>query len=400
MSAPIAPTKPPFWRDVRFLRIGGQTVAFLVVAALLRWLVNNLLTNLSDIGIEPDFGKFIKVPTSFQIRDSGFDPKSPVWKMFAVGVQNTFAAAIVGISLAFVLGLLLGIGRLSSNWLVQKLSMLYVELFRNIPPLVVIIFFSAAIFVYGPLPVFGEAHQVKLPGSDNNFLILSNERIGIPSFFANDRMGIYWVVLAVAVASVLAVRRWRTAVNESTGEPDHKLLYSLGAFFGLAILGYIVLGRPFSMSWPSISANGRRVENGFATNSGYWSVTLGLAMYTASHIAEIIRGSIQAVAKGQSEAANALAMSTFQRYRFIVLPQALRIAIPSMINQFLNLVKNTSLATAVAYPELTALVKTLIGNGKPALESIAVMMMIYLAFSLIISFILNIVNNKLQIVGR
>ncbi len=393
-------SKPPFWRDVRILRIGGQIGALVVVGVILRWLIGNLLTNLSDIGIEPDFTKFLKSPTSFQIRDSGFDPKSPVWKMFIVGVQNTFAASIVGISLAFILGLMIGIGRLSSNWLVQKLTMIYVEVFRNIPPLVIIIFFSAAIFVYGPLPIFGEAKQISLPGSDNNFLILSNERIGIPSFFANDGMGIYWIVLAVAVIAVIGVRRWRTAVNESTGEPDHRLLYSLGVFFGLAIVGYLVLSQPFSMSWPSISENGRRVENGFATNSGYWSVTLGLAMYTASHIAEIIRGSIQAVAKGQSEAANALAMSTFQRYRFIVIPQALRIAIPSLINQFLNLVKNTSLATAVAYPELTALVKTLIGNGKPALESIAVMMLIYLAFSLTISFILNIVNNKLQIVGR
>ncbi|MEZ5341445.1 MAG: ABC transporter permease subunit [Acidimicrobiales bacterium] len=306
----------------------------------------------------------------------------------------------MGLCLASVFGLIVGIGRLSSNWLVNKLATLYVEVLRNIPPLVIIIFFGAAVFTYGPLPIFSEAKEIKLPGTDNNLLMLSNERIGIPSIFGNANMGLYWILLALAVVAVFAVRRWRQSVNDKTGAPDRKLLWSLGTFFGIAILGYIALGRPFSMSWPALSENRRLVENGFTTNSGYWSLTLALALYTGSHLAEIIRGSIQAVAKGQSEASNALALSGFQRYRFVILPQALRIAIPSGINQFLNLVKNTSLGTVVAFPEITALVKTLIGNGKPALEGIAVAMLIYLSFSLAISAILNVVNNKLQIVGR
>lgn len=400
MAAPAASSKPPFWRDVRNLRIGGQVLALLFVVLLIRWLVGNLLSNLSAINIEPDFTKFLKSPTSFKIRDSSFDPASPVWKMFGVAIQNTFAVAIVGIALASVFGLIVGIGRLSNNWLVYKLSTIYVETLRNIPPLVIIIFFGAAVFVHGPLPIFSESTQVKLPGTDNNLMIVSNSKIGIPSIFANGNFTIYLIMMALAVVAVFLVRRWRTKVNDDTGAPDRKFLWTLGVFFGTAIVGYIILGRPFSMSWPAVSANGRLVENGFSTNDGYWSLTLALALYTGSHLAEIIRGSIQAVAKGQSEAANALALSGFQRYRFIILPQALRIAIPSGINQFLNLVKNTSLGTVVAYPELTALVKTLIGNGKPALEAIAVLMLIYLAFSLTISLILNVVNNKLQIVGR
>ncbi len=405
MTASTSPTpgagsKPPFYRDVRVLRIGGQALALILVVAFIMWLRGNLLSNLRALNIEPDFGQFLQSPTSFKIRDSGFDQRSPVWKMFLVGIQNTLAASVVGIMLAMVVGLAVGIGRLSTNWLVNRLAMLYVETLRNIPPLVILIFFGFAIFTYGPLPIFREATEIKLPGTDNNLLMLSNERIGIPSFFANDTMGWYWIVLALAVIAVVGVRRWRKALNEQTGTPDRKFLWSAGTFLGFALIGYVVLGRPFSMSWPEFSENQRLVVNGFSTNSGFWSVAIALGLYTASHIAEIIRGSIQAVAKGQSEAANALALSGFQRYRFIILPQAFRIAIPATINQFLNLVKNTSLATAVAYPELTALVKTLIGNGKPALESIAVMMAIYLTFSLTISFVLNIVNNKMQIVGR
>jgi general L-amino acid transport system permease protein len=161
-----------------------------------------------------------------------------------------------------------------------------------------------------------------------------------------------------------------------------------------------VTGGPLNLSWPAVSESGRVIEGGFTTNAGYLSVTIALGLYTASHIAEIIRGSILAVPKGQSEASNALALSGFQRYRFVVLPQALRIAIPPTINQFLNLTKNTSLATAVGYPDITALIKTAIGNGKPAVQLLLVLMIIYLLFSFMWSILLNFVNRRFQLVGR
>jgi general L-amino acid transport system permease protein len=162
----------------------------------------------------------------------------------------------------------------------------------------------------------------------------------------------------------------------------------------------VALGGPVNFSFPSVSESGRKIEGGLATNDAYIALTLALALYTASHIAEIVRGSILAVNTGQNEAANALALSGFQRYRFIVLPQAARIALPSIINQFLNLVKNTSLATVVAYPEITALTQSLIGNDQPAPQMILILMGLYLSFSLTISFILNIVNRRFQLAGR
>ena len=157
----------------------------------------------------------------------------------------------------------------------------------------------------------------------------------------------------VALIVAMVIWRWRTKVNVDTGQPHHRVLYSLVTFVGLGFIAWIVLGQPVTGSFPSVSESGRLIEGGLATNDGYVSLTIALALYTASHIAEIVRGSILAVPKGQNEASNALALSGFQRYRFVVLPQAARIAVPPVINQFLNLTKNTSLAVAVAYPDVT-----------------------------------------------
>ena len=178
------------------------------------------------------------------------------------------------------------------------------------------------------------------------------------------------------------------------------MLWSFGTLLVVGITAYIGLSGPVSISWPVVSESGRIIVGGIATNDGYIAITLALGVYTASHIAEIVRGSILAVPKGQNEAANALALSGFQRYRFVVLPQAARIALPPIINQFLNLVKNSSLATAVAFPEITSVVRTAIGNGNPAPQMILILMGCYLAFSLFISLIMNIVNRRLQIEGR
>jgi general L-amino acid transport system permease protein len=172
------------------------------------------------------------------------------------------------------------------------------------------------------------------------------------------------------------------------------------AFFAIAFVAFVVAGGPLAISWPELSDNGRRIDNGFVLNFGFIAVSVALGLYTASHIAEIIRGSILAVPKGQSEAANAIALTTFQRYRYVVLPQATKVALPPTINQYLNLVKNTSLGVAVAYAEVTALSKTSIGNGRPAPQSIAILMLVYLVFSLTISGILNVYNRRVQMVER
>jgi general L-amino acid transport system permease protein len=398
------PGRPPFWRNERILRVVAQIAAVLIAAAVLWKLYDNLTSSLEESNLPTDFG-VLNQPTNFAIRDDpGFDDRSPIFpNMLWVGIKNTAIAAFVGIIIAVILGTLIGIGRLSSNWLVQKMSTVYVETIRNIPPIVIIAFFGFAVFTFGPFPEFNPRippWQYQIPGTDDNFLILSKDRWGFPSMMKDGYVGLFWfLMLGVAIITAI-VWKWRTKVNLDTGAPHRRVLYSFLTFVGLSAMAFAATGVPYRWSWPAVSDSGRIIEGGFATNAGYISVTVALGLYTASHIAEITRGSILAVPKGQVEAANALALTGFQRYRFVVLPQAARIAIPPMINQFLNLTKNTSLATVVAYPDITALAKTAIGNGKPAVQMLAVLMIIYLGFSLFWSILLNVASRKFNTVGR
>jgi general L-amino acid transport system permease protein len=382
------------------LRVLGQIVAVVVVFLLLRWLFGNLVDNSRRVGISLDFG-FLNRPTQFQIPNHPeFDPRSPVYRMVLVGIKNTLLASVFGIALAGVLGLIIGISRLSQNWLTARLASAYVEFFRNIPPLVIIVFFAFAVFLHGPLPNLREGIEVGFPGTSHNLFIFSLEQWGVPSLA--DAGNLLYFALAVVVALVVAslVWRWRTRVHDQTGDPHHRLVWSLGVFIALFAMAYLLLDEPFRITWPTLSENRRRIIDGFAINAAFISVAGALGLYTASHVAEIIRGSILAVSRGQTEAADALALTSFQRYRFVVLPQAFRIALPPLINQSLNLVKNTSLAAAVAYSEITNLTQTSIGNGRPAVPSIVILMAVYLSFSLIISAILNVVNRRIQLVAR
>jgi general L-amino acid transport system permease protein len=395
-----AVARPPFWRDIRVIRIVGQILAVAIVFFLLRYFYTNLLDNFDRLGISTSF-EFLKSPTNFRIPyDESFDPSSPVWKMVLVGIKNTFLAGFFGVIIATIVGLIVGVSRLSDNWLVNKAAMVYVETFRNIPPLVIIIFFASAIFFFGPFPIFSQSWEINFFGTDNVFLILNRDKWGVPGFTEVGNLTLFWIAMLVGIVAAVVVWRWRTKRFDATGEPHHRVLWGGAVLLLIAVIGYFVAGQPFEISWPVISEDGRLLLGGFAINWGFISVTVALGLYTASHLAEILRGSILAVHGGQSEAANALALTGFQRYRFVILPQAMRIAIPPTINQYLNLVKNTSLGTAAAYAEITALTKTSIGNGRPTFQSVMILAAVYLSFSLVISFVLNIVNRRLQIVDR
>lgn len=392
--------KVAWYRNVRVLRVVVQVVFLAAVVGVLWWLFSNLVANLDRRGISTDFG-FLNRGTGFQIPyDEGFDPQSPVRDMVLVGLKNTLLAGLGGIVIASLLGVLIGVSRLSSNWLLARLAAVYVETFRNIPPLIIIIFFGFAVFTFGPLPILSEATEITFPGTDHTGLILSNTIWAVPSVSAGPDLPLLWGALAVALAAAIATAVWRTRLHERTGAPIRRVRWTLGIFVLLAGAAVLLLGDAFAVSWPELAESRRRVVGGLRLNNGFISITVALGLYTASHIAEIIRGSILAVPKGQTEAANAIALTGFQRYRYILLPQAMRIAVPPIISQYLNLVKNTSLGVVVAYAEITNLTITSIGNGRPAPQSIVVLMGVYLVFSLTISAVLNVFNRRVQLVER
>ena len=396
---------PALWRDVRVLRLAGQMLAVVVVVALIRWMFHNLVVKMDELGLPKDFD-FLEKPYGVAVRDAyGLDVRDPVWKALLVGLQNTVLASVVGIFIATVVGVFVGIARLSSNWLVAKGASLYVETLRNIPPLVVIVFFGFAIFTFGPFPAWSIGLEQypwegRWPGSDSNWIIVSKDRWAIPSLSVGGNGGLFWVLVLVAAIIAVAVGIWRTQRNNATGKPHHRVLWSLGVFAAIVVGCFVALGGPYSWSWPAISESGRRVVGGFSTNSGYMALTLGLGLYTASFVAEIIRGSILAVPRGQTEAAYAVALKPSQRYRYVVLPQAQRIALPPFISECANLIKNTSLGIAVAYPELTLIAITGWGINFPAPQLLVILMLVYLIINLIVSALLNLYNRSIQLKER
>lgn len=381
-------TRPPLWRDVRVVRAVLQVLFVAFVVGLVAYLFDNLRVNLGNRGLRTDFG-FLDQPAGFQIAGSDFRSTQRVSDALWVGVRNTASLAIVGVVLTTVLGVIVGVARLSSNWLVRKAAALYVETLRNLPPVLVVVF-TFTVVVLG-LPRIQEAREVA------GVLVVSNREVAVawPQFGDGSRA--WGLVLLAGLAAGLAVAAWRTRRWNATGAAHRRVLWGGGTFLAIAVVGWLALGRPVTISLPDVEGLG--VTGGIGMKGAYVAMLVALVAYTTSHVAEIVRGSIQAVPKGQVEAATALGLSDLQRLRHVVLPQAFRIAIPPLINQYLNLLKNTSLAVAIGFPEITQLGRIIVGNGNPAPQVIAITMCVYLVFSLTISALTNVVNRRLQLTG-
>lgn len=381
--------RPPPWRDVRVLRVIFQIVFVAVVAGALAYLWGNLRANLRAVGLPTGFA-FLDQPTGVDIRDVDFSPGQPIRDAILVGLVQTIRIAVVGIVLATVLGILLGIARLSTNWLVRRVSALYVETFRNIPVLAIIIFMYTAVMLRLP-PITDAAEWL-------GAVVLSNRGLVIPWGRAGGNAQAFLAIVAIGLVVAVRTVAWRTQKFDATGVPHHRVRWGGGVFLAVVLLGYVALGEPITLSLPT--REGRVVTGGIQLGPEYAALLFGLVLYTASHIAEIVRGSILAVPKGQTEAANAIALSGFQRLRFVVLPQALRIMIPPLANQYLNLTKNSSLAVAIGFFELTRIIQQAVANANPAPQLYLLLMACYLFLSLVISLIANIVNRRLALETR
>ncbi len=385
----------PFWRDERYLKIIVQVIVVLAVVIAALYLVRNLLTGLEELGIPLSF-KFLGIEAQFDIGETliEYSRTSTYARALLVGILNTIKVSFLGIIFATILGIIVGIARLSRNWLVNKLAAIYVEALRNIPLLVLLIFLSTTVF--HKLPRVNEALSAW------GWAYLTNRGIYIVWPQPASGWEVYrWFLLAsFLIGLIIAVIKYREGLR--TGRMP---LYWAWGFITFAVVATItwfiaqfIAGQPLTLDFPYLA--GRNFKGGQSLSPEFMAIFTGLVIYTSSFIAEIVRAGIQAVSKGQREAAAALGLSGFQTMRLVIFPQAMRLIIPPLTSQYLNLTKNSSLAIAVGYPDLFAVGSTIINQSGRAVEVILIMMGVYLTFSLLTSLFMNWYNKHTRLVER
>ena len=362
------------------------------VIALGAFLVNNTLNNLERQGIASGFG-FLDRTAGFSIGEHliPYQEEDTYGRVFIVGLLNTIWVSFWGILLATILGFIIGIARLSTNWLIAKLAMVYIEVLRNIPLLLQIFFWYFA--VLRPLP--GPRNSITIGES----FFLNNRGLSYPKPIYGDLFYLVPLALVIGIVATIVIRRWAKKRQDETGEQFPVLWAGLGLIVGMPTVTFLATGAPLHFEYPVLS--GFNFTGGLVLSPEFVSLLLALSAYTAAFIAEIVRSGIMAVSHGQTEASLALGLRRSQTLRLVIIPQALRVIIPPLTSQYLNLTKNSSLAAAIAYPDLvlvfagTALMQT----GQ-AVEIIAMTMGVYLSLSLGISALMNWYNKKMALVER
>lgn len=388
--APPVPSGYHWWNDVRVRGIVSQILVVGAVLALGWYLVGNTLDNLAARDIATGFG-FLDREASFGISESpiAYSPADSYFSALTVGLLNTLKVSIIGIVLTTLLGTVIGIARLSSNWLVARLAAVYVEGVRNIPLLLQLFFWYA--FITEALPVPRQALH-PLPG-----VFFSNRGMRIPAVVWETAHLWIAAALVLGIALTLLLARWARLRQEATGRRPPVLVPGVFLVFGLPLLVFILLGMPLALDVPEL--RGFNFWGGSNLSPEFAALLIGLVTYTASYIAEIVRGGILAVPTGQTEAALALGLSRSQTLRLILLPQALRVIIPPLTSQYLNLTKNSTLAVAIGYPDLVSIAGTAINQTGQAVEGVTMIMAVFLTISLAISAFMNWYNRRIALKG-
>lgn len=391
MTTPESEEKVPFWLDPGKRAIGFQIATCLMVGLLAWYLVNNTLVNMEKQSIASGFG-FLEREAAFEIGESliEYSASDTYAKALVVGILNTLKVSFVGIVLSLIIGLFIGVSRLSTNWLLKKLAMIYIEVMQNIPVLLQLFFWYALFYEMFPGP------RQALNPFPGFFLCNRGAAMAIP---AADPAHFQMVVaLLLGLALGFGLKRWAKKRKFETGRDFPVLWPFLGLSLGLPALVWLIHGAPMLMDVPELK--GFNFQGGLMLSPEFFALLLGLVIYTSAFVAEAVRAGIQAVSRGQTEAAMSIGLKKKHILNLVILPQALRVIIPPLTSQMLNLTKNSSLAIAIGYPDFVSVANTTINQTGQSIEGVAMIMACYLMFSISTSVFMNWYNKKSKLVER
>jgi general L-amino acid transport system permease protein len=385
--------------DTRYRSYTFQFVALLLLVLGMAYLGWNLIQNLAAAGLNISY-KFLGDPAGYDINQTliSYSSQSTHWQASLVGVLNTLLVAFLGCIMATVIGVIVGVLRLSNNWLVRQLMSIYVEIFRNVPVLIWILIIMAVFIAVLPQPRDFRGDNAEASMLWNAFAF-TGRGFYSPAPVFGPGSGIVVAVFLASVAGIFAFKNYAKKALYDRGQLIPTLLPSLGLFFVPTILVFFIMGRPITLDYPSLQ--GFNFQGGIFMRNSLIALWFALSIYTAAFIAENVRAGILAVSKGQTEAAASLGLRPQRIMNLVILPQALRVIIPPLISQYLNLTKNSSLAIAVGYMDLTGTLGgiTLNQTGR-AIECVLLLMLFYLTISLLISAFMNIYNNAVKLKER
>ena len=385
----------PFYRNVKTLAVLAQIAFVILIGLLFWWLYSNMMTSLQRSRIPLGFG-FLRQAAGFDISEGiPFDPANTMARAFLVGIVNTLRVALLGLVLSTLLGGLLGIARLSSNWLLRTVAGTYVAIIRNTPLLVQLIFWYIAVIL--KLPRVRDAVGI------NGVVLMSNRGLAVAWLRASESFGAFQIWLWLGVAALIggyAARRWYLTRADRPGSaiPAALLASGLTVLLGVLVVSATSGQSPLQIDQPELT--GFNYQGGATLTPEFFGLLLALTIYTAAFIAEIVRGGILAVNKGQREASQALGLTATQTLRLVIIPQALRVVVPPLTNQYLNLTKNSSLGIAIGFPDLFYVATTINNQSGAAVQVIGIIMVSYLSLSLLTSLIMNIYNSRIRLVER
>ncbi|OUS19237.1 amino acid ABC transporter permease ['Osedax' symbiont bacterium Rs2_46_30_T18] len=380
------------WRDKKSRGVIMQIIAVIGILLFLGNIVSNTVENLDRLGVKVGFD-FLTEPANYDINQTliEYDSSDSHFRAGLVGLLNTLLVAACGIVVATILGFTAGVLRLSHNFVLNRLMQVYVEITRNVPVLLQILLWHGIIIHSLPVPKKAEAIM--------DVVFATNRGVFLPQPIPQEGFGWVWIALLVAIVFAVLFKRYANKVQVETGKLIPAIWIGAAAIVGLPLIVFMLLGAPVEMSYPALK--GFNFKGGFVIKPEFMALWFALSLYTGAFIAEIVRAGIQSVSHGQTEAAHALGIRPNFTMRLVVIPQAMRVIIPPLISQYLNLTKNSSLAIAIGYMDLVATIGGIsLNQTGRALESMGIVLGIYLFISLFISALMNLYNKRVALVSR